>query len=124
MAYRVGVASSDGKFINQHFGRARQFLIFDVTAGDTPTAEFVALRENAPPCGYGQHDKNMLDKTVELLADCQIVLVTKVGPGAQAALSAKGITALEITLFIDEALAKVGRNIHRILPGKNEHGSV
>jgi len=120
MAYRVGVASSDGKFINQHFGRARQFLVFDVTAGDTPTAEFIALRENAPPCSYGQHDENMLAKTVELLADCQLVLVTKVGPGAQLALAAKGITALEITLFIDEALEKVGRNIHRILPEKKK----
>lgn len=124
MAYRVGVASSDGKFINQHFGRARQFLIFDVTAGDTPTADFIALRENAPPCSYGKHDGNMLEKTVELLADCQLVLVTKVGPGARAALAAKGITALEITLFIDEALEKVGRNIHRILPEKKEPGIV
>ena len=29
MPLRVAVASSDGKFINQHFGHAEQFLIFD-----------------------------------------------------------------------------------------------
>lgn len=30
MSFKVAVASSDGKYINQHFGWAQQFLIFEI----------------------------------------------------------------------------------------------
>ena len=30
MSLRVAVASSDGKTVNEHFGQASRFLIFDI----------------------------------------------------------------------------------------------
>jgi len=30
MSYEIAVASSDGKVVNQHFGKATNFLIFEV----------------------------------------------------------------------------------------------
>ena len=30
MTIRVAVGSSDGKYINQHFGHSQKFLIFDI----------------------------------------------------------------------------------------------
>ena len=30
MSFKVAVASSDGKYVNQHFGMAQQFLIFEI----------------------------------------------------------------------------------------------
>ncbi len=30
MTIRVAVGSSDGKYVNQHFGHAQKFLIFDI----------------------------------------------------------------------------------------------
>jgi predicted Fe-Mo cluster-binding NifX family protein len=32
---RIAVASIDGKDVNEHFGRARRFLIYDLTAQRT-----------------------------------------------------------------------------------------
>ena len=30
MSFRVAVANNDGKYVNQHFGKAEQFLIVEV----------------------------------------------------------------------------------------------
>lgn len=30
MSYKIAIATSDGKFVNQHFGRANQFLIVEL----------------------------------------------------------------------------------------------
>jgi nitrogen fixation protein NifX len=105
MSYKVAVASSDGKVVNQHFGRCRQFLVFNIT--DQGAAEFSELRESEPPCGTGDHDEDHMAKTVEQFADCRFLLVSRIGPGAEAALGSKSIKAFAITDFIDKALEKL-----------------
>ena len=105
MAYRVAVASSDGKVINQHFGRSRQFLIFEIAESGEWT--FVELRENTPPCEMGEHHEDDMRRTAELLSDCNTVLSSQIGPGAEQILREKGITAYSITDFIDRALKKL-----------------
>ena len=105
MSYKVAVASSDGKVINQHFGRSRQFIIFDIDDGGNYS--FVEIRQNTPPCGYEEHDENAMQKTVDLLSDCRVVLVSQIGPGAEQALRVKGVQAYAIGDFIDKALLKL-----------------
>ncbi|HEY0196185.1 MAG TPA: NifB/NifX family molybdenum-iron cluster-binding protein [Methanobacterium sp.] len=46
MSYKVAVASSDGKFVNQHFGMAQQFLIFEI---DDDEYKFMELRRMLRP---------------------------------------------------------------------------
>ncbi len=101
MSYRVAVASSDGKYINEHFGRASQFLIFNVADDQF---EFYELRNNDPPCFGEGHNEDKMSRTVELLADCKAVLVSQIGPGAVQALSFKGITSYVLPDFIEDAL--------------------
>jgi nitrogen fixation protein NifX len=105
MSYKIAVASSDGKVINQHFGRSKQFLIFAVT--DDGEYKFLELRENTPPCNAGEHGDVQMANTVELLSDCRIVLVSQIGPGAEQKLNARGIRAYSIPDFIDKALDKL-----------------
>lgn len=105
MSYRVAVASSDGKVVNQHFGRSRQFLIFDVT--DKGEINFIEVRENKPPCGAGEHNENAMENTVNLLSDCSKVLVSQIGLGAEQALNVKGIRAYTVSDYIDNALKKL-----------------
>lgn len=112
MAFRVAVASSDGKFVNKHFGRSEQFLIFDINeAGGSYS--FVELRQVAAPCTNQQHDDDRLVAAVNSLADCKAVLVSRVGPTALAMLAAQGVTALEAPAFIDQALVKLAKAINR-----------
>ncbi len=105
MSYKVAAASSDGKVINQHFGRSRQFLVFEIK--DDGGWDFLELRENIPPCGAGEHHDEDMIRTVELLSDCSKVLVSQIGPVAEQALRSRGITAYAISDFINSALDKL-----------------
>lgn len=102
MAYKIAVASSDGKMINQHFGRSRQFLIFEIE--ENQGYRFLELRQNSPACHSGEHGQGSMQDTVDLLADCKIVLVSRIGRGAIEALSGRGIRAYIAPDFIEEAL--------------------
>ena len=106
MLFRVAVASSDGKIINQHFGHAKQFLIFDVD--DNGDYEYIELRENIPTCSGGNHTASSMESTIKLIEDVDIVLVSQIGPGASQSLISNGIQPYIMPTFIDEALKKLG----------------
>jgi predicted Fe-Mo cluster-binding NifX family protein len=108
----VAVASRDGKTVHLHFGRAEQFLIFDV-AGER--AHFLEKRRVTPACRGGvadeddRHSVTGMEALVESLADCQAVLVRRIGPAARERLESRGITAYVTPDFIPEALAALVR---------------
>jgi nitrogen fixation protein NifX len=104
MAYKVAVASSDGKVVNQHFGRATQFLIFDI---EDESFKFSKLIKTAPFCSNGEHDDAKLSLATESLVGCRAILVTQIGNGAMEALERKGIEAFDIKGLIDDALNKI-----------------
>lgn len=105
MLFRVAVASSDGKVVNQHFGHAQFFIIFDVKS----EADFVFIEERKtnPPCGFGEHDKSTLEEAVDRISDCNYVLCYQIGKGASAILSERGISAYVIGDYISNALYKL-----------------
>ena len=105
MSIRVAVASSDGKFINQHFGHAQQFLIFDID--DEGKYEFIELRKNEPTCSGGNHTAGALEDTLNILEGVKIVLVAQIGPGASQNLLLNGIQSFMVPMYIDEALEKL-----------------
>lgn len=102
MSYKVAVASSDGKFVNQHFGKAQKFLIVEIE--EDGQYQFLELRETAPRCG-GSVD--LKEKTLDLISDCQMVLVSQIGPGAAKKLINRGIKPLILPLLIDDALKEI-----------------
>jgi len=89
MVLKVAVASSDGKFINQHFGHAEQFLIFDID--DEGKYEYVELRKNEPTCSGGNHTAGSMKDAVSVLDEVKVVLVAQIGPGASQNLLMNGI---------------------------------
>jgi predicted Fe-Mo cluster-binding NifX family protein len=104
MSFRVAVASSDGKMVNEHFGRANQFLIFE--AGDDGY-EFLELRQNHPACGGDPDHQGSMDALVASISDCAFVLVNRIGRGGEESLARQGIKAFQIGDFIDTALQKL-----------------
>jgi len=101
MSYRVAVASSDGKFVNQHFGHAEQFLIYEIAEGN---CKYVETRSTVPLCNDQEHSDDRLTGIVKLISDCRVVLVAKIGPGALSGLQSQGIQAQVTPNFIDDAL--------------------
>lgn len=107
MGWRVAVATTDGKVINEHFGRARAFYIFDIKLDGTH--EFLEKRTVTPLCRDWNHDDNALLDITERLKDCSAVLVSKIGPSAMRILEINGIAVFEEANYIDETLGKMAR---------------
>lgn len=105
MGYRIGVASSDGKVVNEHFGRATQFTIIDVD--DEQSIQVVELRKVTPFCQGGNHDEDQLEAAVKNLEDCKYLIVARIGQGAQYALEQHGIEVFELPMLIEDAVKKL-----------------
>jgi predicted Fe-Mo cluster-binding NifX family protein len=91
---KIAIPTNDGVNISAHFGRCRQFLIFEAGNGEV---KLIEARTNA---GCHQHEGASGDAAakqqshsgfVEALRDCETVLCSGIGAGAVEALRAGGI---------------------------------
>ncbi|WP_310551371.1 nitrogenase cofactor biosynthesis protein NifB [Paenibacillus glufosinatiresistens] len=92
---RVAVASRGGDKVNQHFGHATEFLIYDT---DGEAVRFVGVRKIQAYC-HGTADCNgdkgeTLAEICSLLGDCRILLSSGIGDAPKAALNRAGILPL------------------------------
>lgn len=104
MSYKIAVASSDGKNINEHFGKATEFLIYKV---DGSNYKYLESRRAKSFCNNGEHNENKILSSVEALEGCRAVLVSNIGNGAAKTLKCNGIEPLEVHGFIESALKKL-----------------
>ncbi len=102
MSFRVAIASSDGKHIDRHFGRASQFLVFEVSNKDF---QFIETKNNA--ASHQGYQENVLIKTVELLADYELVVANKIGLVAMIMLKDKGVQSILFEGSIEDALNRL-----------------
>lgn len=104
---KVAVASTDGIAINEHFGKAEEFWIYE--SDEQGAYQFLERRTKSLD-EFTEHQA----ATVQLLADVEVVLVSKIGPGAEKELRREGIIALSVSGSIEKALiayAKRGKFI-------------
>lgn len=88
---RIAVASKDGLSINEHFGHAKLFWVYDV---DPEGCWFKEKRNVDHYCLGGHSDKSALAKILITISDCAAVFVAKIGDGPADKLAAKGIKAV------------------------------
>lgn len=105
VAYKVAVASSDGIVVNQHFGRADTFHIYEMEESGSST--LLESRQMTPVCEGGDHDEKQLRDNIDSLKDCKYVLVSRIGAGAATVMEQSGIVPMELPDMIDEAIHKV-----------------
>ncbi|WP_024834619.1 NifB/NifX family molybdenum-iron cluster-binding protein [Ruminiclostridium josui] len=110
MSYKIAVASSDGKVVNQHFGHCRQFLIFETD--DTGKWEFIEKRDTSPACNSGEHSEVSMQQVVKLLEDCKAVVAAQIGLGAVQALMLSKIRAFNAVGLIEQVLEKVNETLN------------
>lgn len=101
---KVAAASTDGKVINCHFGRADHFLIFEMTSDGF---EYVETREMHPCCNQGMHEDNAFENAAKVLADCKIILISKIGIPAANFLESRGFEVYESPFPIHSVLEKL-----------------
>ena len=107
-AMLVAVATKGGGRINQHFGHATEFQVFEV---DTEGVRFVTHRRCDNYCvgGYGEEDK--LDLVIKTLEGIDTILCAKIGDCPSEALAEAGIEAIQDHAFeyIETAVSAVYR---------------
>lgn len=101
---RVAVASTDGLSVNEHFGRSKEFMIYEIQdLGEYKLVEHREIHAQAVP---GKQD--YITKA-QLLADVEAVLISQIGPRAEQELRRHGIIALPVSGAIDKALTAYGK---------------
>ncbi len=105
----IAVASKDGIEINQHFGHAERFLIYDVTGDD------VALKEEKTVeryCSYDQDHplrKHLLDAISDALKGCRAVVCAQIGQAPQMEMERLGIEVYTAEGPINQTLAELAK---------------
>ena len=88
----MAVATKGGGVINEHFGHASEFLIYEASSEGV---RFIGHRKTVPYCEGGDtcgDGESALDRTLRELSGCEAVLCSKVGYEPWGPLEAAGIT--------------------------------
>jgi nitrogen fixation protein NifB len=92
MKVLVAVATVGHGKVNQHFGHATEFQIYEVSSTQ---AQFVGHRRVDLYCQGGYGEDEQLPSIVGAINDCHAVLVSKIGACPRDELSAAGIEPVE-----------------------------
>jgi nitrogen fixation protein NifB len=87
----MAIATKGGGVINEHFGHASEFLIYEASSSGV---RFIGHRKTTPYCEGGDtcgDGESALDVTLRVLAGCEAVLCSKVGYEPWGPLEAAGI---------------------------------
>jgi nitrogen fixation protein NifB len=117
----VAVATEGQGKINQHFGHATEFQIYELSAG---RASFVGHRRVDLYCQGGYGEDEQLPSIVSAINDCHAVLVSKIGACPRDELLAAGIEPVDRYAheFIESAaLAWFGDYSAQVQRGERQH---
>lgn len=89
---RVAVATHGGGLVNEHFGHAREFLVYDVSRDGV---RLVGTRRIEQYCSGGDGAEDVLASVIRALADCAAVLVAKIGRCPREELARAGIAPVD-----------------------------
>jgi nitrogen fixation protein NifB len=87
---RIAIVSTDGVHVDEHFGRATRFLIYDpdenMTLIDNRTITPLSVGDP-----HHAFDADRFDRIAEVLKDCRKIYTTRIGDVPAAKLKALGI---------------------------------
>jgi len=97
---RIAVMSSDKKEVNERFGKAKRFLIYEQKNGGL---QLVAERVSEP-LASDFFDLEMCDWITDIIKDCQKVYMTRISKQAERAVIRRGITPVVYQGPIDKII--------------------
>jgi nitrogen fixation protein NifX len=120
---KVAFATTDGKNVDEHFGRAGMFAVYEISDNGH---ELVELRKFANGIDRavtdtkdkGQEHDEAVQSKVERLADCKLIYLTEIGGPSAARLVKKGIMPMKVKepVAIEQALKQLGDTIKKSPP--------
>ena len=120
---KVAFATTNGVLVDEHFGRAGTFAVYDLNGGGY---RFVEMRKFADgrdtavedTKGTGRTHDDLVEKKVNKLADCKIIYLTEIGGPSASRLIKKGIMPIKVKeiVSIEESLEKLLETINASPP--------
>lgn len=102
---KIALASTDGIHINEHFGKAVFFRVYEIKDDNY---SFLELRDAIAACQHARtHSQSDFDRVIDLLSDCDAILVSRIGEGAAAYLISKGLRVFEVSGEINAVFEKI-----------------
>lgn len=112
---KIAVVSDDGKTISQHFGRAKNYIVFDVQGGSITRSE--VRSKTAHHSGEEHHDHGegghvgpeadaKHNSMLASISDCEALIVRGMGFGAFDAMKSAGIKPYITDLELAEDAVK------------------
>jgi len=102
------VASTDGLFVNQHFGHADRLFIYLASENGI---EPIKTLNVTPYCSNNCSPEQTLNEIMSIISDCSYLLCMKIGPRPASKLKDAGIVPIETYGKIDDIInAIVSKN--------------
>jgi nitrogen fixation protein NifX len=120
---KVAFATTDGINVDEHFGRAGMFAIYELTKDGY---RFIEMRKFADgrdteiedTRGMGEVHDDRVQRKVDKLSDCKIVYLTEIGGPSAARLVKKGVMPIKVkdVISIEESLQRLLETIKKSPP--------
>ena len=129
MVYKIAIASSDEIHIDESFGVAKRFYIYEIMDGQIQKVEERSEEDNnwdlqeGISDGYNRNGHKECDcnlgvgfgccgnernsRKVEMLSDCRCVICSKIGVHIQKQFDKKAISTFDVNCTVKEALVKI-----------------
>ena len=105
----IAVASKDGREINQHFGHADRFLIFDVEGSEAKLVDEKKVERYCTANADHAQRAPILQGIADALAGCRAVVCAQVGQGPQMEMERLGIEAYVADGPIKQTLIEIAK---------------
>lgn len=117
---KVAFATIDGNNVDEHFGRAGMFAIYEITEGGHHFVELRKFAEGQDKAVVDTKDMGPLHDSavqgkVDRLADCKLIYLTEIGGPSAARLVKKGIMPMKVKepIPIESALNQLQETIRK-----------
>lgn len=112
---KVAFATTDGTSVNEHFGRAGMFAVYDMGQEGYRLVEMRKFADGVDTAVTGTRDggeahEDAVQAKVERLADCKIIFLTELGGPSAARLVKKGIMPMKV-----KEAASINDELERLL---------
>lgn len=110
--YKIAVTSKCGKLVDQHFGQANEFLIYETDGGASVFLEKRSVRKYCVSSAGGDVEAAK-NATIDALRDCDAVLTMRIGLQARQRLLQQNIVSIEHCYTIEAGLAYAAERLAR-----------
>jgi MoaA/NifB/PqqE/SkfB family radical SAM enzyme len=105
---RFGVASKDGRIVDEHFGHAETFYIYE---SDGNTVSFVGTRNVAKYClDVNICDTDNRNKVFDMLSDCDTIIALRIGLAPANKLQSAGKRVISTYEYTETAVLSAAKH--------------